>query len=1338
MEKISLAVEPGLTELPLDSLLESRLPREMLLLEMRTAKPVGAAIVLRGAGASLEVVPAATEIKEGVFLPVAGFDYFISNLSTDATDLSLELVGPEGNTLASAREQGLGVFETRHLDLLSLFKNQDIEMAAHVRFVADQSIAGFAVVSKDLQGRGEGVITDRAATATLAEKSASFIWPVEGNDRGRLGNDFAHYNYVSTKEYHTGIDIGAAAGTKVFAAGSGAVVEIQENDAGGPSCDNKRFCDHGYGNTIIIQHSLPDGQNIYTQYSHLSWIDPELLEKCGPGGSKKRHICPSLVQVTAGQTVAKVGCSRYGLTKCDKDFSSHLHFETKTFGTLGTKNDDQGEFGYSPSHPDSYGYKDPISFLHSLSSRSGTVRLADNSVCFRVGPGGAGSTAYRRIGCGPAVTSLGPVFNSLAVSGSTSTPVCQRGWYQIAPIQGGGFPDTTNGDPDDTISEAWVCGDFLEEADHGNSFEFSAAAYPVSESTRTVTITVVRTGASAAVAKVSYVTSGGTASRGIDYRFASGDLNFGAGEKSKTFSVAIIPDSLTESDETINLALSGPTEGASLGALKNAVITILDDDHGPKLEFSSANVNVRENAGSVTVTVNRVGPAGSTVDVGYSTESGSAGGDVDFKQRSGRLTFVTGATLRTITVPILDDFLREGAETFSLRLFDASAGASIGKQDRLTVLIEDDETLVTPPFVERVSPASYPASSGSQTMTIQGSNFQNGAALIFGPPTGPNIPSNPAKLTFVSSSQLSYQFNNGNQVGTWTVMVKNPDGQQSNAAPFTVQAQSGSTPSISSVSPNPVPGLNSSQTLTIYGGNFVSGATVTLKNLANGGTYSKSTNYSNSGQLSLSANFTNNTATWSAQVINPNGNSSNVFNFQVQTSSSSLPLISSVSPNPVTGSNSSQPFTIFGGNFVVGANVTLRDLSAGQTFPNRAASSFSSTQIVINPTFTTAAHTWSVEVINPDGKSSGQYQFQVVSPSAPSPVIYSVSPNPVTGSNSAQPFTVYGNNFVSGANVTLRDLSAGQTFPDRAPSSFSSTQIVLNPTFTAAAHTWSVEVTNPDGKSSGQFQFQVVAPNAAAPVISSVSPNPVTGSNSSQPFTIFGSNFVSGANVTLRDLSTGQTFPDRAPSSFSNTKIVLSPTFTTAAHTWSVEVINPDGKSSGQFQFQVVAPGAAAPSISSVSPNPVTGSNSSQPFTIYGSSFVSGANVTLRDLSAGQTFPNRAASSFSSTQIVVNPTFTTAAHTWSVEVINPDGKSSGQYQFQVVAPSAAAPSISSVSPNPVTGSNSSQPFTIYGSNFVSGANVTLRDLSAGQTFPNRAASSFSSTQIVINPTFTTA
>jgi hypothetical protein len=117
--------------------------------------------------------------------------------------------------------------------------------------------------------------------------------------------------------------------------------------------------------------------------------------------------------------------------------------------------------------------------------------------------------------------------------------------------------------------------------------------------------------------------------------------------------------------------------------------------------------------------------------------------------------------------------------------------------------------------------------------------------------------------------------------------------------------------------------------------------------------------------------------------------------------------------------------------------------------------------------------------------TSSSDQFTYI-PAAGAPVITSVSPNPVPGSTQQQLFTIYGNNFVRGANVTLRDLTAVQTFPDRTPVTFSATQIAVRADFTTAADNWSVEVINPNGQSSGQFPFQVVAP--PAPILSVTPP----------------------------------------------------------------------------------------------------------------------------------------------------------------------------------------------------------------------------------------------------------
>src|SRR5262249_47711275 len=110
------------------------------------------------------------------------------------------------------------------------------------------------------------------------------------------------------------------------------------------------------------------------------------------------------------------------------------------------------------------------------------------------------------------------------------------------------------------------------------ALQFSNATYSVNENGGTATITVTRTGGSDGSVSVNYATSNGTATAGSDYTAASGTLTFGAGETSKTFTIPITNDTAVEGNETINLTLSSPTGGATLGSQTSAVLTIQDDD----------------------------------------------------------------------------------------------------------------------------------------------------------------------------------------------------------------------------------------------------------------------------------------------------------------------------------------------------------------------------------------------------------------------------------------------------------------------------------------------------------------------------------------------------------------------------------------------------------------------------------------------------------------------------------------------------------------------------------------------------------------------------------------
>jgi probable HAF family extracellular repeat protein len=115
-------------------------------------------------------------------------------------------------------------------------------------------------------------------------------------------------------------------------------------------------------------------------------------------------------------------------------------------------------------------------------------------------------------------------------------------------------------------------------AANGETLQFSAAAYTARETDGWVVITVTRGGGTTGTVSVQWATSNGTATAGSEYGAASGALTFAAGESSKTFTISILPNGIVEGNETINLALSSASGGATLGTTRTAVLTIEDAD----------------------------------------------------------------------------------------------------------------------------------------------------------------------------------------------------------------------------------------------------------------------------------------------------------------------------------------------------------------------------------------------------------------------------------------------------------------------------------------------------------------------------------------------------------------------------------------------------------------------------------------------------------------------------------------------------------------------------------------------------------------------------------------
>ncbi len=117
------------------------------------------------------------------------------------------------------------------------------------------------------------------------------------------------------------------------------------------------------------------------------------------------------------------------------------------------------------------------------------------------------------------------------------------------------------------------------------------------------------------------------------------------------------------------------------------------------LKFNSADYYTYENAGSVMVTVNRVGGVSGAISVAYATSDGTATSNLDYTPVSGTLNFANGKSTKSFSIAITDDSLFETNETIIVNLSNPTGGAVLGIPDQATVHILDDEGLAFSSFL---------------------------------------------------------------------------------------------------------------------------------------------------------------------------------------------------------------------------------------------------------------------------------------------------------------------------------------------------------------------------------------------------------------------------------------------------------------------------------------------------------------------------------------------------------------------------------------------------------------------------------------------------------------
>ena len=181
--------------------------------------------------------------------------------------------------------------------------------------------------------------------------------------------------------------------------------------------------------------------------------------------------------------------------------------------------------------------------------------------------------------------------------------------------------------------------------------------------------------------RAAYASGGGTSS--LDFVHTVAEPNY------STQGIAVLANSLALNGGAIRSAATNAN--AALGH------TGLGHNSGHKVDWrptiSVADARADEGAGAKVafeVSLSRAfTTAAHSVTVDYATADGTAKAGEDYTATSGTFTFAAGERTKTVNVPVLDDAIDEGEETFVLRLSNVR-GARAGDLEATGTIANDD------------------------------------------------------------------------------------------------------------------------------------------------------------------------------------------------------------------------------------------------------------------------------------------------------------------------------------------------------------------------------------------------------------------------------------------------------------------------------------------------------------------------------------------------------------------------------------------------------------------------------------------------------------------------
>ncbi|MBU6230482.1 MAG: hypothetical protein KGQ93_12415 [Cyanobacteria bacterium REEB459] len=252
---------------------------------------------------------------------------------------------------------------------------------------------------------------------------------------------------------------------------------------------------------------------------------------------------------------------------------------------------------------------------------------------------------------------------------------------------------STNGT---TLTTATATGTILNDDTSFSIAPTNAIETEGNSGTKAFTFTVTRSGNTTGVADVGWAVTGSGTNPANASDFAggvlpTGTLSFAANETTKVITVNVQGDTTVEPHEDFTVALSGPTNGATL-TTATATGAIVDDDlQRVWISFNSDGFTSESPAsvGNSKFVLNRTGPTGGSLQVNF-TLTGTAVNGVDYASIPTTATFLAGSSTVEIPLVAIDDLVVEESETAFLTLLSGST-YGLGGSTFSSISISDND-----------------------------------------------------------------------------------------------------------------------------------------------------------------------------------------------------------------------------------------------------------------------------------------------------------------------------------------------------------------------------------------------------------------------------------------------------------------------------------------------------------------------------------------------------------------------------------------------------------------------------------------------------------------------